>query len=228
VSESIWSRVGPACGLLFFPLVMVGFSIHGYPDVNPSDAQLVKWFAGVDMSVFKSGVYVEAVATLLFIPFAAWLYGHLRQGTGNSSRPAVAMIAAGTGWTVLTLPINEAWVGLVDQAHKGLDIRVAQTLVSINQAWFDMTGLIFGLTLVAAGVAIIRSGAIARWAGWAAIIIGLGMAASAPLGAASTPAQIFGFLWILAVGGYYTFRPSRPQQSAAVARQQSALLGEVR
>jgi hypothetical protein len=227
VSESIWSRVGPACGLLFFPLVMVGFSIHGYPDVHPTDAQLAKWFASVDLSVFKLGVYVEAVATLLFIPFAAWLYGHVRQGKKNSSRPAVAMVAAGLGWTVLTLPINEVWVGLVEQAHKGLDIRVAQTVVSINQAWFDMTGLVFGLTLMAAGVAIIRSGSMAQWAGWAAIVIGLGMAASAPLGAASTPAQILGFLWILAVGGYYTFRPSRQRESAAIANQQSAILGEV-
>jgi len=227
LSESIWSRVGPACGLLFFPLVMLGFSIHGYPDIQPTDAQLAKWFGSVDLSVFKLGVYVEAVATLLFIPFAAWLYGHLRQGAGNSSRPAVAMVGAGVGWTVLTLPINEAWVGLVDQAHKGLDIRMAQTVVSINQAWFDMTGLVFGLTLVAAGVAIIRSGAMARWAGWAAIVIGLGMAASVPLGAASTPAQILGFLWILAVGGYYTFRPSRQRKSAAIASHQSTPIGEV-
>ncbi|MEA2656695.1 MAG: hypothetical protein QOI23_2060 [Chloroflexota bacterium] len=227
MSESIWSRVGPACGLLFFPLVMVGFSIHGYPDVHPTDAQLAKWLASVDLSVFKLGVYVEAVATLLFIPFAAWLYGHIRQGTKNSSRPAIAMVAAGIGWTVLTLPINEAWVGLVEQAHKGLDIRVAETVVSINQAWFDMTGLVFGLTLMAAGVAIIRSGSMAQWAGWAAIIIGLGMAATVPLGAASTPAQILGFLWILAVGGYYTLRPSRQREPAVIANHQSTLLGEV-
>lgn len=227
MGESIWSRVGPACGLLFFPLVMVGFSIHGYPDIQPSDAQLAKWLARVDLSVFKLGVYIEAVATLLFIPFAAWLYGHLRQGTRNSTRPAVAMVAAGVGWTVLTLPINESWVGLIGQAHKGLDIRMAQTVVSINQAWFDMTGLVFGLTLMAAGVAIVRGGAMTQWAGWAAFVIGLGMAATVPLGASATPAQILGFLWILAVGGYYTFRPGRQRESAAIVRQQSAFVGEV-
>jgi hypothetical protein len=225
MSESIWSRVGPACGLLFFPLVMVGFSIHGYPDIKPTDAQLAKWLASVDEGLFKFGVYVEAVATLLFIPFAAWLYGHLRQGPRNSTRPAAAMIAAGAGWIFLTLPINESWVGLVDQAHKGLDIRMAQTVVSINQAWFDMTGLVFGLMLVAAGVAIIRSSAMTQWAGWAAIIIGFGMMASVPLGAASTPAQLIGYLWILAVGGYYTVRPERKRQVVASARHQSVATG---
>jgi hypothetical protein len=135
------------------------------------------------------------------------------------------MVAAGAGWIVLTLPINESWVGLVDQARKGLDIRMAQTVVSINQAWFEMTGLVFGLMLMAAGVAIIRGGAMSRWAGWAAIIIGLGSAVSVPLGAASTPAQLLGFLWILAVGGYYTFRPGRGRQLVATAGHQSVAAG---
>ncbi|MDQ6879122.1 MAG: DUF4386 domain-containing protein [Candidatus Dormibacteraeota bacterium] len=207
--EAIWSRVGPASGLLFFPLIMVGFSIHGYPDIQPTDAQLAKWLASVDANVFRFGVYVQALGTVLLIPFAAWLYVHLRQGARDSLLPAIAMVAAGAGWIVLTLPVNESWVGLVDQARIGLDIRTAQTVVSINQAWFEITGLVFGLMLMAAGVAIIRGGAISRWVGWAAIITGLGSVVSVPLGSASTPAQLLGFLWILAVGGYYTFRPSR-------------------
>jgi hypothetical protein len=74
-------------------------------------------------------------------------------------------------------------------------------------------------------VAIIRGGAMSRWAGWAAIIIGLGSAVSVPLGAASTPAQLLGFLWILAVGGYYTFRPGRGRQLVATAGHQSVAAG---
>jgi hypothetical protein len=222
VREAIWSRVGPAAGLLFFPLIMVGFSIHGYPDIQPSDSQLAKWLASVDVNVFKVGVYVEALGTVLFIPFAAWLYVHLRQGRRGAARPAVAMVAASAGWTILTLPINEAWVGLVEQGRNGLDIHVAQTVVAINQAWFEMTGIVFGLTLMAAGVAIIRGGAMSTWAGWAALIIGVGTVASVPLGAASTPAQLLGFLWVLAVGGYYTFRPAAYRDLATAAVRASA------
>jgi hypothetical protein len=59
----------------------------------------------------------------------------------------------------------------------------AQTVVSINQAWFEMTGILFGLTLIAAGAAIIRGGAMSRWAGWAAVVIGVGVVASVPVGA---------------------------------------------
>ena len=219
MTNAIWSRVGPAAGLLFFPLIMLGFSIHGYPDIHPSDAQLAKWLAGVDQNTFQLGVYVEALGTVLFIPFAAWLFGHLKHGARESSWPAVAMLGAGAGWVILTLPINETWVGLVDRARKGLDIGVAQTVVSINQAWFEMTGIVFGLTLIAAGMAIVSGSAISRWAGWAAVVIGVGVVASVPVGAAATPAQLLGFLWFLVLGGYYTFRPAgrRDVRPAAVS-----------
>jgi hypothetical protein len=222
--DAVWNRVGPAAGLLFFPLIMVGFSIHGYPDIAPTDAQLAKWLAGVDQNAFKLGVYIEALGTVLFLPFAAWLFGRLRHD-GRDSWPAVAMLAAGAGWAVITLPVNESWVGLVNRAGKGLDIGTAQTIVSINQAWFEMTGILFGLTLIAAGLAIIRGTSMSRLAGWAAVVVGLGVVASVPLGAASTPAQILGFLWFLAVGGYYTFRPGRTRTQDAASAQRSVTTG---
>ena len=203
--DAIWNRIGPAAGLLFFPLILVA----------PTNAQLAKWLAGVDANTFKLGVYIEALGTVLFLPFLAWLLGHLKQGARDSSWPSVATLAAGAGWVVATLPINESWAGLVDRAGKGLDIGTAQTVVSINQAWFEMTGVLFGLTLLAAGVAIVRGGAMSRWAGWAAVVIGVGVVASVPIGAASTPTQILAFVWFLVVGGYYTLRPGQTREGVA-------------
>jgi hypothetical protein len=223
--NAILNRVGPAAGLVLFPVIMLGFSIHGYPDIGPTDAQLAKWLAGVDQNTFQLGVSIEALGTVLFIPFGAWLFGRLKQGARESSGPAIAMLAAGAGWVILTLPVNESWVGLVNRARKGLDIGVAQTVVSINQAWFEMTGILFGLTLIAAGVAIVRGSAISRWVGWAAVIIGVGTIASVPVGAAATPTQILGFLWFLLIGGYYTIRPARRNEVERGASQAAAAGG---
>jgi hypothetical protein len=209
MKEAIWSRVGPAAGLLFFPVLMLGFSIHGYPDIKPTDTQLAKWLASVDISTFKLGVYIEALGTVLLIPFAAWFCAHLRNGARDASWPALAMLATAAGWVILTLPINESWVGLVEQGRKGLDIRIAQTVVSINQAWFEVTGILFGLMLMAAGIAMVRGGAMSPWVAYAAIILGVGSIVAVPFGAASTPVQLLGFLWPLAVAGYFTIRPTR-------------------
>jgi hypothetical protein len=225
VSKAIWSRVGPAAGLLFFPVLMVGFAIHRYPSIRPADAQLASWLASVDVTRFRFGVYVEALGIVLLIPFAAWLYGRIRQGAGDSPAPAVAMVIAAATWVALTLPINESWAGLVDQARKGLDIRAAQTIVSINQAWYDMTGIVLGVVLLAAGVAIVRGGAMSRWVGWAAIIIGLFEVVSAPFGTDATPLSLLAYFWIVGVGAYYTFRPARTRDlgravaPASVARE---------
>jgi hypothetical protein len=98
-------------------------------------------------------------------------------------------------------------------------------VVSINQAWFEMTGILFGFTLLAAGVAIVRGGAMSRWVGWVALVIGVGVVASVPLGAASTPAQILAFLWFLLVGGFYTLRPGRVPEGVTGSTQPSMKSG---
>ena len=60
-----------------------------------------------------------------------------------------------------------------------------------------------------------------RWAGWTAVVIGVGVVASVPVGAASTPAQILAYLLFLVVGGYYTFRPGRAREQVAGMTQRS-------
>jgi hypothetical protein len=223
--EAIWSRVGPVTGLMFLALIFTGFSVHGYPTIRPTDAQLRGWLATVDVNKFSLGLYIENVGLALFIPFVAWLYGHLRRDGTGSSWPAVAMLASATGWVILTLPIDGAFVALLNQSRKGLDIRVAQTVVSIMQGWYDTTAIVLGLTLVAAGVSILRGGAMSRWAGWAAIVIGLAEVLSAPFGTDATPAGLLGYLWILAVGGYYTFQPGRARELVARTAQPSVTSG---
>lgn len=98
-------------------------------------------------------------------------------------------------------------------------------MVSSNQAWFDMTGIVLGLILMAAGVAIIRGGAMTQWVGWAAVIIGVMQVALAPSGIDATPAGLLGYLWIIAVAGYYTFRPARERERVAGTAQPAVAAG---
>ena len=208
MKEAIWNRVGPASGVLFFALLMAGASIHGYPAIRPSDAQLSSWLANLNLNQFRTGVYIECLGILLLIPFVTWLYGRLRQGPRDSSWPAITMLAAGAGWVVFTLPLMGGWAGLAEQAGKGLDVRTAQTIVAINQASYDLTGSVHGLFFVAAGVAIIRGGAMSRWAGWAAIVFGVIDVLSLPVGIDATPLGLLGYVWIFAVAIYCTVRPT--------------------
>jgi uncharacterized protein DUF4386 len=218
MKEAIWSRVGPATGILFVIVLHVGFLIHGYPDIRPSDSQLASWLANVDVNRFRAGIYVEAVGVVLFIPFLAWLYSRLRQVNRDSSWPAVTMLGAGAIWVAFTLPIEGAWAGLAEQARKGLDVRVAQTIDSVNQASYDLTGIVLGLILLAAGIAIVRGAAMSQWVGWAAIVIGVVYIVTLPLGIDATPAGLLGYVWLFAVAVFYTFRPGRATAVATATR----------
>jgi len=44
-------------------------------------------------------------------------------------------------------------------------------------------------------------------------------------GVDATPIGLLGYLWILAVAGYYTFRPGRERQVVATAGHQSMAAG---
>jgi hypothetical protein len=225
MTEAIRNRIGPASGVLFFVLLMGGAAIHGYPEIAPSDSQLAGWLATLDPGRFNAGMYIEALGVLLFMPFATWLYRRLRQGPRDASYAAITMLAASAGWVVFTLDVLGGWAGLADQAGKGLDVRVAQTVVAINQASYDFTNIVLGLTVLAAGVAIVRGGAMSRFAGWAAIGIGVLYVVTLPIGRDATPAGILGYLWIFAIASYYTFRPGREREVTAAADHRSAPTG---
>jgi hypothetical protein len=219
MTQAIWSRVGPITGVLFFPVLMAGATIHGYPDIRPSDSQLANWLSNLNVNQFMTGYYVECLGILLFIPFIAWLYGRLRQGSKDSSWPAITMLAAGAGWVAFTLPLMGAWAGLAEQAHKGLDVRVAQTVVSTNQASYDLTGIVMGLTVLAAGVAIINGRAMSPWVGWVAIVIGVFDVVTLPFGIDASPAGVLAYLFIFAVAIYSTLRPAGTVGPVAASRQ---------
>jgi hypothetical protein len=88
-------------------------------------------------------------------------------------------------------------------------------VVSINQASYDMTAIVLGLSMLAAGVAIVRGGAMSQWVGWAAIVIGVIYVVTLSFGVDATPAGILGYVWIFAVACYYTFRPGGQRQVIA-------------
>lgn len=213
MKEAIWNRIGPLSGILYFGLLFTGASVHGFPaSPRPSDTELAKWLATVDLNTFRLGTYIEALSGLMFIVFAAWLYSHLRQRGSGVTWPALVMLCAAVAVVVVNFPINAVTLGVLEQSRNGLDIRVAQTLVSITQAWFEASAVLDGLTLFAAGVAILRGAAMSRWAAWVAI--GIGLLTFVPPTFLPIWFRMIGYLWYLAVAVYFTVRSARRPELA--------------
>jgi hypothetical protein len=82
MKEAIWIRVGPATGILFVIVLHVGFLIHGYPDIRPSDSQLAIWLANVDVNRFRTGISASQIKLA-----RASMSGWRRRSTRSTRRP---------------------------------------------------------------------------------------------------------------------------------------------
>ena len=220
MKQAIWNRVGPLTGILAFAATFIGASVHGFPDVKPTDAQLTNWLATIDLNMFTVGIYIEDLSTVLGIVFAVWLYGVFRKAGTGASLAALVFLCANIAESVATFPINALTLGLIEQSRHGLDIRVSQAIISMTQAWFDAAGPMRGLGFLAAGVAIVRGRVMSRWVGWAAIALGV----ESFVPAAYLPIWIgsLSFLWELGVAVYYAIRPVPEQAISAPAERSVA------
>jgi hypothetical protein len=87
------TRAAAALGLLSMIVFFVGFFIHGYPAMGATGKEIVHWATTTDERQFAIGIYVEALGTLLFLLFAAWLRSVARVPTeapGGSAPPVSA------------------------------------------------------------------------------------------------------------------------------------------
>ena len=107
-----------------------------------------------------------------------------------------------------------------------LDPGTAEALVAIDDAGFVVHGFLLALALGAAGLGLLRSGAMAAWLGWWATVMGgLGLATVAigivvPDAYAPIPFLLL-LVWLIALGIAGARRPfPQPVARAAVAATQ--------
>src|SRR5215211_4590048 len=102
------TRVATALGLLSIILSVVGVTIHGYPAMDASGKEIVDWATTTSQQQFTIGIYVEALGTLLFLPFAAWLYtvAQRRAWVGSPPEDSVPLcsISVSASWTTASGP----------------------------------------------------------------------------------------------------------------------------
>src|ERR671933_657579 len=113
VSDLTRTRAAAAAGLLSIVLSVLGFIIHGYPDVGASGRQLAHWATATNQQQFAIGLYVEALGALLLLPFAAWLWSVARGAEGGTGWLSTTGFAAGVLY-VGSIIDNGIWWALLD------------------------------------------------------------------------------------------------------------------
>ncbi len=155
---------GPAAGIAYVVLTMVGNGIAGETD------------RAADPALFQVGTALEFLGFAAFVCFAAFLFSHLR--AADDSWLPTAMLAAAVANVSIKLATAAPWLVSTSLRPGELDPAIASVLDDIGQVGFALTFFTFGLMVVMASASWLRSGVQPRWLGRLGLGLGLaGMAA---------------------------------------------------
>src|SRR5579859_1019777 len=175
----VWDRTGPALGIVSWLVIIAGFVIHLYPQ-GSSPQELVRWAATTDSSRFIVGIYVEDAGYALLLLFLSWLCQQMWRD-GASPWFLGLGLAAATVWVGVSLAINGVWTAALEAGKAGIDPRSLAGIRDIAFYSYQSTNLVVGLALAALGIGALSAVNASRWIGWAAIAIGVAIAATADL-----------------------------------------------
>jgi hypothetical protein len=203
MSTVIPTRLAAVFGLLSVIGTFAGLSIHGYPDIGASGPQIAHWAATTNQHQFAVGIFVEAVAILLFLGFAAWFLTVARDDGAGSRLLAITGFSAAALYVLLGVTSNSVWWAVLDGGKRGTNPQTLAIVRDVAQHTFDTSNLCFGMFLILSGYVVLSGRVLPRPFGATAMLFGLGLMVPQ----AVQPAMILVFVWIVAVSIYLLVRP---------------------
>ncbi len=141
------------------------------------------------------GIRVELVGLVLFLPFLAYLTSILWT-VPSAAWLAVTALAAGIANTAVKVASAAPALVARDEPEES---ELAQALVAVNDASFVLTMYPLAVLVAAAALAILLTGVLPAWLGWAAGVTALALLVNAMfVGAEFGPAFLLFLAWTLA------------------------------
>jgi len=199
------SRFAPFTGFAFVVLLLLGiFSSKTSPNAQASGARVIAFYMAHKSGQETSDLLL-GFAMMFFLCFIASLYGLLRRAEAAQTLALLGLIGAALFSAGLTLFAGIDY-SLAYASHT-LTPSAAQALNVIeNQLFLPLFvgAVVFG---VATGLAVVRSGLLPAWLGWAVLVFGI---------ASGTPAIFIGgiglMIWAL-VTSIMIYRRSVPSKA---------------
>lgn len=162
----------PLTGVGFVVLGIVSFIVQGQPkDANDPVNEIVNFYLDNKDQIIAAQV-IGAISGLLLIAFGAYLAKMLRAADeGSWVLPLLPLV----GFVIMVIGFAIDGTILIALAEAADDIE--PTSVQTLQALWDNDFLPIALGLMvflfSFGIAVVRSGALPRWLGWVAILLGI-------------------------------------------------------
>lgn len=182
----------PLTGALFLVLLITSFVVGGEPpDADSPAREIVEHYVDNKDAVIV-GAMLSGLAASLFVFFAGYLRKVLRRAEGEGGvLSTVALVGAGILATGAAIDATISFA--LAEAAGEVDPAAVQALQALWDNDFVPMAVGLQVFLLAAGLSIVRHGALPKWLGWLAVMLGV---------LAVTPAGFVAFmggaLWVLA------------------------------
>lgn len=164
--------VAPLTGVLFVALLIGSFAIGGEPPaIDESAQEIVDFYVDNDSEVMF-GAALQTAAAALFVFFGGYLYRVLRDAPGASGAAALVTFA-GTVIFATGVAIDGTISFALAETAEDIDPTAVQALAALWQNDFLPFVLGIQVFLLALGVSVVRHGALPKWLGWIALVLGV-------------------------------------------------------
>ena len=186
--------LGPLTGVAFVAVLIAVFALigDGQDATKKSAQEIVNHYKDNKDQEFIGGI-LSGLAGVLFLFFAGWLRKVLREAEGPGGVLSAVAFAGAIVFAVGGAIGGTLHIVLADTADDISPVAV-QAINAIDWDYFIPFAVGMTTLLIASGLSVIRHGALPKWLGWVALVIGV---------ASYTPAGFFGFLagiaWVLVV-----------------------------
>ena len=190
----------PLTGAAFVVVAIASFVVGGEPpDAGHSAREIANFYSDNEASLLIGGLLTGIAGTLLIF-FAGYLRRELHRAEGEGG---VLSLIAFAGAVVLAVgaAFDATIVFAMADASDKLQPAQLQTLQAVWDNDFIPIAMGTQVFLLAAGLSIVRHGALASWMGWAAIV--LGVSALTPVGFI---AFLGGGIWVLVASSMLAMR----------------------
>jgi len=190
----------PLTGAAFVVVAIASFAVGGEPpDAGHSAQEIANFYSDNESSLLIGGLMTGIAGTLLIF-FAGYLRRELHRAEGEGG---VLSLIAFAGAVVLAVgaAFDATIVFAMADASDKLQPAQLQTLQAVWDNDFIPIAMGTQVFLLAAGLSIVRHGALASWMGWAAIV--LGVSALTPVGFI---AFLGGGIWVLVASSMLAMR----------------------
>lgn len=214
MSDRLVARIAGISGLLFLPLIMLGFGgLVGFsPTIDDDRAEIASYYIDLSFEQAMIGEWIEMLAFAGLLVFAAgvsWLLRGRESGwLGWLALASAAALAASVLTGVAPL-LAAAYLG----DHGGLAEDQYVLLNGIRQAAHWLYSLFAGVWMLATATALVHARILARWLAWAGLLVGvvLVLGVAAPLSGAVDTGQMLMGAWLLVAGGILALRAPAAQ-----------------